>query len=317
MTLDEAQSLAPPVFSADGALLTLHLPLSDDRQSGRRRQIAATVLSCLVNALLILAIILTLPPTAIPIPKPIAVKIVPPPVIRPVQRPRPAAPKPPAPKPPAPKKSAAAPHQEGRLASVNMGDPNAPKTATQGSESPAAGQAMPEEGSNQPVRKESSPVVEKERPNLEIARKPSQHRGGSRVRAIMAPPHNSRHYAEVPGPDATEDEYFTYFSHLFAACITPEMRARIQQIGQIPGVCFNVRRSGYITSAYVDPPSGDPALDEELTHVPDCLGQVARIPDHIDVVDGLLPICVIRRAPPGETPVPSIGSQIEGFENRP
>ena len=316
MTLDEAQSLAQLDFSADGALQTLHLPLSDDRQSGRRRRIAATVLSCLVNALVIFAIIITLPPPAIPIPKPIAVRIVPPPAKPPVRRAQRAAPKPPAPKPPPPKQSAA-PHQEGRLASVTMGDPNAPKTATQGSESPAAGQVMPEEGSNQPVRKESAPVVEKERPNLDVARKPSQHRGGSRVRAIMAPPHNSRHYAEIPGPDATQDEYFTYFSHLFTACITPEMRARIQQLGQIPGVCFNVRRSGYITSAYVDPASGDPVLDDELTHLPDCLGQVARIPDHIDVVDGLLTICAIRRVPPGETPVPSIGSQIEDFNDRP
>lgn len=274
------------------SVVPAHAQLSDDKRAAQRRWTIAIGLSLAINLILIAAIILTLPPVPIVVPAPIPVHIVPPSAV-----PKPKA-QPPAPKPkPKPQESAQQHKQEpkpppGRLASEDLGDPNAPVAAKLPSEAKPSGPAKPAEGSEQPTTKGDAAAVDAAKPTpastLGAAKpkpvkepKPAPRLGGSHVQALLGPPHNGQHHAKYPGPDATKDAYLAYINELVKDCQTPEILSRLSVVGRIPLLSIAVRHNGVILWVNVIRSSGSPAFDEQYKTIFDCVGRFPPLPDYI------------------------------------
>lgn len=266
--------------------------LSEDKRAARRRWTIAIALSVAINLVLIAAIILTLPPLPIVVPAPIPVHIVPPTAI-----PKPK-PQPPAPKPkPKPQESARQPKPtpkppQGRLASEDLGDPNAPKSAKELSQEKASGPAQSDAGSAQPTTKGDTAAADSTKlspsatlgaakPKPVKVSKPAPRLGGSHVQALMSPPHIGQHHAKYPGPDATKDAYLAYINELVKECQTPEILARLNAVGRIPLLSIAVRHNGVILWVNVIRSSGSAAFDEQYKTIFDCVGRFPPLPDYI------------------------------------
>ncbi len=287
--------LEPPPEAGTGAPLpgtagSTHARLSEDKRAARRRWTTAIGLSILINVLLIAAIILTLPPLPVTVPEPIPVHIVPPDALK-KTRPTPPAPKPKPPDAAQQKKQTPKP-PPGRLASEDLGDPKAPETAKQVSQTKASGPTKPDEGSEQPTTKGDAAAAEATKPSpdktLGAAKpqpvkeaKPAERKGGSRVQALMAQSHNGQHHAKYPGPDASKDAYLAYINELVKDCQTPEIISQLASVGRLPLISIAVRHNGVILWVNVIRSSGSTDFDEHYKTIFDCVGRFPPLPDYI------------------------------------
>jgi TonB family protein len=175
-----------------------------------------------------------------------------------------------------------------------MGDPDAPKNQNTLSDNKAAGPAMPDQGSEQPVEQgetalqpSASPpdadTLGSAAPRPKHVADPLRRKGGSKVAAFLnQPARTAGHYAKIPGPDASRDEYLHYLSELVfenRGLLSADILA-----GRTGGVVLDilVRRSGAIVWIKVDQSSGFPDIDKRVIEMVDRVDAFPPIPSYID-----------------------------------